>query len=144
MGRRRGIVSVGYEGRSLCDFLQLLKAQGVTTVFDIRELPLSRRKGFSKTALRTRLLEEGIEYAHLKFAGNPYRKQGATVRECLALYKRHLDANPDVVARTVDELKTRGRVAVLCFEREHDQCHRSILLNALEKSFSVGGLTRVE
>ncbi len=37
----------------------------------MRALPLSRRPGFSKTALRGALEEAGIEYVHLKALGTP-------------------------------------------------------------------------
>ena len=66
-------ISVGYEGRTPAEMVALLRAQRVSRVLDIRELPLSRRRGFSKTALAERLRKAGIEYRHLRFAGNPHR-----------------------------------------------------------------------
>jgi uncharacterized protein (DUF488 family) len=41
------VLTIGYEGVSLADFLATLKAAGVQLLLDIRELPISRRKGFS-------------------------------------------------------------------------------------------------
>ena len=58
------IVTIGYEGAEVADFLATLSQLGVTTLLDIRELPISRRKGFAKNALREGLLSVGIEYRH--------------------------------------------------------------------------------
>ena len=56
------ILTIGYEGASVEGFLQTLKASGVTQLLDVRELPLSRRKGFSKNALASMLILAGIGY----------------------------------------------------------------------------------
>ncbi len=48
---RLHILTIGYEGVSLTDFIATLKAHRVRQILDVRELPMSRRKGFSKTAL---------------------------------------------------------------------------------------------
>jgi len=52
--RRLQILTIGYEGTTLADFLATLKAAGVQSLLDIRELPNSRRKGFSKNAVEHR------------------------------------------------------------------------------------------
>lgn len=44
------LYTIGYEGRSLPQFIGLLKERGVQRLLDVRERPLSRRKGFSGTA----------------------------------------------------------------------------------------------
>jgi uncharacterized protein (DUF488 family) len=65
------LMTIGYEGTTLADFLNTLKAAGVDQLLDIRELPISRRKGFSKTALSTALAKKGIGYAHERALGSP-------------------------------------------------------------------------
>lgn len=53
---------------------------GVVTLVDVRLNPISRRRGLSKTALRTRLEEESIVYEHLPASGNPRdNRQGFSV-----------------------------------------------------------------
>jgi uncharacterized protein (DUF488 family) len=124
------IVSVGYEGRTPAELVALLQAHDVEKVIDVRELPLSRRKGFSKTPLSEVLRAAGIDYQHLRAAGNPHRHLKATPAVCLAKYSAHLAKHPEVVA-TVTTAIDGGRVALLCFERAHDACHRSRLLAAM-------------
>jgi uncharacterized protein (DUF488 family) len=124
------LVSIGYEQRTVEELIDLLKKHRVKKLLDVRELPLSRRKGFSKTALSLRLADAGIEYLHLRAAGNPYRHEGRNPEHCLQLYKAHLRKNPKIVETVADEI-TRSRIATLCYERQHARCHRSILVDAL-------------
>lgn len=127
------VVSIGYEGRSPEELLRLLLSSGVRKLLDVRELPLSRRKGFSKTPLARTLAEAGIEYRHLKYAGNPYRKLKKDIQECLRLYSNYLGANPDVVESVQREIED-GPVAMLCCERDPSICHRGLLLERLRIS----------
>lgn len=68
---RRGFISVGYEGRRIDEFVGDLRAREVTVVADVRLNAVSRRHGFSKTALREVLEAAGITYVHLRGLGNP-------------------------------------------------------------------------
>lgn len=137
------VISVGYERRSVDDLMKRLRAEGVKTLLDVRELPLSRRKGFSKTALREVLESNGIAYVHVREAGNPYRHLAADPERCLALYAKHVDRHPEVVRRVAGMLNGTP-TAMLCFEREHSHCHRSVLLDAIAKAgFSVS-VTKLE
>lgn len=65
------VFTIGYEGREIEDFVSRLKAFNITRLIDIREIPLSRKKGFSKSALKKRVEAENIEYVHLKMLGSP-------------------------------------------------------------------------
>ena len=124
------VFTIGYEGKTLDRFMLQLAATGVNRIVDVRALPLSRRRGFSKTALSEALASKGIEYVHLRQAGNPYRAEKDDIVRCLALYAAYLDAMPDVVADVEAALKGH-RAALLCFEADAEQCHRSIIAKRL-------------
>lgn len=126
------VVSLGYERRSIAELLALLTSHGVRKLVDVREAPVSRRPGFSKQALAAALAAVGIEYLHLRAAGNPHRKDGVDIMRCLALYRAHLAANREILDEVSAELDC-DVVAVLCYERDHECCHRSVLLNALNQ-----------
>lgn len=120
------LFTIGYGGRNVQTFITALKRARVDRVIDVRELPLSRKRGFSKRALHEALAKAGIEYVHLRVAGNPFRKEAADIERCLALYAGHLDDHPGVI----DEVRTaaRGhRAALLCAESDAASCHRSVL-----------------
>ncbi len=67
----RKLFTIGYEGLALDDFMRALKKAKIDLLLDVRELPISRRKGFSKTALGDALTEAGIRYRHEKLLGSP-------------------------------------------------------------------------
>ncbi len=129
------VVSVGYEGRSVSDLIEVLLAQGVAVLVDIRLTPISRKPGLSKTALSRALKAAGIAYVHHRELGNPkvnrdgYRSGES---ESLALYRRVLRSSEGRIAlKHVTELFDGGVVALLCFERNHDECHRHQVVEAL-------------
>jgi uncharacterized protein (DUF488 family) len=126
--------TIGYEGRQLADFIKLLVRERITHLVDIRELPLSRRKGFSKTPLREALGAANIEYIHLREAGNPYRHLKENVDHCLQLYRQHLTEHPEVVGLVAKALEGR-RAALLCFEAGARSCHRSIITDRLRRRY---------
>jgi hypothetical protein len=63
--------TIGYEGYDLDGFVGALRRAGIKQLLDIRDLPLSRRKGFSKSPLREALSDAGILYEHLRELGAP-------------------------------------------------------------------------
>ncbi len=65
------LFTFGYEGLAIDGFIARLKKAGVTVVVDVRELPLSRKKGFSKTAFAAALHDAGIGYTHVPTFGCP-------------------------------------------------------------------------
>jgi uncharacterized protein (DUF488 family) len=130
------IFTIGYEGATMAEFLSALKAAGVERVIDVRALPLSRRPGFSKTPLRNALAEAGIEYVHLKALGTPAegRAAGRAGRhsDLERIYAGQLEL-PEAMAQSAQmlELAAERPSALVCFEREPAQCHRSLLLDAV-------------
>ena len=122
------LFTVGYEGENLDAFLAKLKAAKVDRVIDIRAMPLSRKKGFSKTPLGAALAAIGIDYVHIRAAGNPYRKED----DLLVKYEMHLASVPEAVEEVADAARGH-RAALLCFESDPATCHRSILAPPVAK-----------
>ena len=132
------LFTIGYEGRDLDELLAMLASKNIKRVIDVRELPLSRRRGFSKTPLREALAGAGIEYVHLREAGNPFRKDKDVVprRELLASYRGHLDASRAVVTNVAEQVKGT-RAVLLCYEHDVAECHRSILAPRVARKLGV-------
>lgn len=122
--------TIGYERHTVESFLRTLVDREVDRVVDVRALPLSRRKGFSKTKLRDALAGVNIDYVHVRAAGNPYRQAKADVEKCLALYRSHLDTTPDALDEVRDAIVGR-RAALLCVEADCAGCHRSVIVERL-------------
>lgn len=137
MARRRGaLVSIGYEGRSVEDLLNAIIEHRVETLVDVRLTPLSRKPGLSKTRLAASAEGAGVCYVHLPALGNPKDnreafRDGRAREGCIRFSK--LMARPAAVA-AMDQLEALARdqrVAVLCFERDHERCHRQVIVNEL-------------
>jgi uncharacterized protein (DUF488 family) len=130
------IFTIGYEGTTVPEFVSVLRNAGVERVIDVRALPLSRRPGFSKSALRAALEEAGIEYVHLKALGTP--SEGRTAAragrhaDMARIYAGQLEL-PEAIAQSalMLELAKEKASALLCMEREPAHCHRTLLLNAV-------------
>ncbi len=54
--------SLGYEQSESADYVRRLREHKVWVVVDVRDLPVSRKRGFSKSQLRETLANAGIEY----------------------------------------------------------------------------------
>jgi len=63
--------TLGYEGLTIEAFITLLQTAQVKTVVDVRELPLSRKKGFSKPTFCAALSAHGVAYMHMPALGCP-------------------------------------------------------------------------
>ena len=130
------IFTIGYEGATVSEFIAALKRVAVERVIDVRALPLSRRPGFSKSALRAALDEAGIEYVHLKALGTPADGRAAARAgrhaELERIYAGQLEL-PEAMMQGAQmlELAREKPSALLCMEREPAHCHRTLLLNAV-------------
>ncbi|WP_396912834.1 DUF488 family protein [Mycolicibacterium sp.] len=132
------LVSIGYEGKSVDDLVAQLLEQGVRVLVDVRLTPLSRKPGLSKTKLSEALAAVGISYVHHRALGNPKDNRAgfrAGEPESRARYRDVLEtaAATDALAH-VTELLDGGVVALLCFEQDHSECHRDIVVRRLMKA----------
>ncbi|MGE0422459.1 MAG: DUF488 family protein [Reyranellaceae bacterium] len=126
------LMTIGYENAALGDFLDTLVGIRVGTVIDIRELPLSRRAGFSKSTLSAALAARGIDYVHLRGLGDPKEGREAAragdYRTFVQIFRRHLRtaiAKSDL--ERACELVQSERVCLLCYELDAARCHRTIV-----------------
>jgi len=132
----RTLVTIGYEGRTIDAFVAELREAGIDVLVDVRELPLSRKPGFSKRRLSEELASAGIDYVHMRTLGSP-----RAVRRRLhddgdypaffAAYADHLDGQ-DTAIRQLLALVETARVCLMCYEADPSRCHRSVLATRLE------------
>jgi len=126
------IATVGYEDSTPADFDRTLIEAKIDCVVDVRAVPVSRKKGFSKTALRDRLEGSGIAYLHLRALGDPKPGRDAARAGNLDAFRRIFFAHMETPAAQVELIQLRGlvaerRIALLCYEADHTQCHRAIV-----------------
>lgn len=129
-GRR--IFTIGYEGATQPELVAALEAAGVKQVIDVRAVPLSRKPGFSKNVLAAGLKEAGIGYVHLKALGTPPAGREAARKGRMAemerIYAVQLETpEAGAEAARMIALAEETPSALLCFERDPAQCHRTPL-----------------
>src|SRR5258708_6569973 len=116
----RKFFTIGYTGFSLDEFIQKLSGSGVECLIDVREIPISRKRGFSKSALKERLETFGIEYQHFRLLGSP-RPLRVEVRRTEDFNKfflgvsRHLsEADSQRQVADAIEVVRRARSCLMC------------------------------
>ncbi|MBL6078183.1 DUF488 domain-containing protein [Belnapia sp. T18] len=136
------LATIGYEGVVLDEFIAALKEEGIKRLLDVRELPLSRRRGFSKTALSAALADAGIDYVHLRGLGDPKPGRDAARSGDMALFRkifrRHMRSERALADLAIASHLVADKVSCLmCFERDHNGCHRSIVADAISATLPV-------
>ena len=131
------LYTIGYEGRDIDEFVSVLKDNRITRLIDVREIPFSRKKGFSKSRLNDRLQNENIEYVHIKALGSPKE-----IRNKLKTdwdYKSFFDAFSEYLHRNWWAIEDAYRYladgvnCIMCFESRAQQCHRSTVAQKIKE-----------
>ena len=130
------VFTIGYEGATQPEVIKALQEAGVTLLADVRAVPLSRRPGFSKNILAAGLREAGIDYIGLKALGTPPEGREAARRgdhaRLALVYAGQLELPAAMLqGAQLREMVAEQPTALLCFERDPQGCHRSLLIKAM-------------
>ncbi len=135
------IATIGYEGRTLESYLNELLGSGVTILCDVRRNAISRKYGFSKGTLSKGCEGVGIRYEHLPELGiaSDQRRSLETQADYDALFadyeRESLPQQGPALAKIREWVRSGERVALTCYERLPEQCHRHCVAEALEREF---------
>jgi uncharacterized protein (DUF488 family) len=125
-----GIITLGYEGRKIDQFLDILQGNNISTLIDVRNNPFSMKPGFSKNQLATELKTIGVTYLHLPELGiESHRRKNLTkdgLHSLFQSYERELDSKENYLIR-IKELAQKEKVALMCFEARETDCHRGVI-----------------
>jgi uncharacterized protein (DUF488 family) len=127
------LYTVGYEGCDIDEFTDFLKKKKIQLIADLRKNPVSRKKGFSKNKMAEQLKLRKIDYMHLPGLGTPsaWRKleaQGKITRK--KMFEEYVDKIIPQGSKEIDALRNlmkEKRVALLCYEADPTDCHRSFV-----------------
>jgi hypothetical protein len=145
---RGQLSTIGYEGRCLEEYLNLLLRAGVTLLCDVRRNPLSRKYGFSKKSLANACAGVGIRYEHLPELGieSENRKGLMTEADYHALFARYrrdwLPNQPDALSRVLKWIRDGESVALTCYEHRAQLCHRHCVAEAVLQTGGDLGVVR--
>lgn len=133
------VFTIGYEKRDGDQLFAALLEAEVDVLVDVRQRAMSRKADFRGGSLARRCQDAGIEYHAMSSLGSTdelrdqLRETGDFKRfakrfESLARRKMN------VGLQELADLASQKRIALLCYERCHHECHRSVLGSLLHES----------
>lgn len=132
---RVSLFTIGYQGRSLEAFLDVLANNAIDVLLDIRRTPWSHKPGFRKARLAEAVVGRAIEYVHRPELGSDRElrqrlRDTADFGEFAHAYRNRLIEHFEAIEATFVNLRGQ-RVCLLCLEANPDECHRSVLADHL-------------
>ena len=130
------LFTIGYEGKSIERFMNILIQNDVRLLCDVRKNPLSRKFGFSRGKLKHIAENVGIRYVHVPDLGIDSSKRSSldSVEDYQSLfrdYARSLSTLEPQLESLYSLLCSNTRIALMCFEREPEMCHRHVIRDYL-------------
>jgi hypothetical protein len=126
--------TVGHSTAGIESFLDLLRAQKIDAVADVRSAPYSARMPwFSESALAPNLKGSGIQYLWIgdQLGGRPidpshYDDEGH------ALYGLMSETSPfEIGIERIEGAASKFRLAIMCSEEDPKDCHRNTLIGTV-------------
>lgn len=131
------LFTIGYEGLSLEQYIKKLIIYDVHTLCDVRKNAYSQKYGFSKYTLEKACSGVDIRYIHVPQLGieSDKRQDLRSQKDYDILFDEYerttLMENKEFLMKVRSIIDTDKRVALTCFEKDPNQCHRSRVANAL-------------
>lgn len=130
------VFTIGYEGRTGPNLIAALQDAGVDVLVDVRQRAMSRRADFRGKALAALCDASGIEYLGMPDLGSTddLRDElhaSGDIAAFMKQFKRHARKSCADGLRRLSDLVASKTVALLCYERCHDECHRSVVAQML-------------
>jgi uncharacterized protein (DUF488 family) len=132
---RTGITTIGYEGASIDEFLMTLTRDKIQVLVDVRNNPWSMKYGFTKHTLQSLCEKMNIRYLGIPALGIPgnLRKNLTTkddYKHLFMTYATYLKTQEENLTKLI-ALSKNQRIALMCFEKDPQYCHRHILAEQL-------------
>lgn len=131
-----GIITVGYEGEDIDQFLNKLILSRVTLLIDVRYNPFSMKYAFNKNKLSVYLQKIGIRYLHFPELGIPgnFRKgieSSSDYKSLFQMYKKEILPKSAEKLSEIITMSASDRIALMCFEKDVGRCHRGVISERL-------------
>jgi uncharacterized protein (DUF488 family) len=125
------IWTIGHSNHTFEHFAKLLQAEGIEVVVDVRSYPYSRiAPHFNRDELGSAMAERGVRYLFMgeELGGRPTREEHYDARGH-ALYgpMSEEESFNGAIDRLIDGAG-RYRIALVCSEGDHHDCHRRLLV----------------
>ena len=136
------LFTIGYEGKSIESFINTLIKNSIKVLIDVRRNPLSRKFGFSKNKLKQITETAGMNYIHLPELGIESDKRSSleSMDDYIQLfnnYKKTLNSHISDIDYIYSILCSKNRIALMCYEKNPDMCHRHVVRDYVKTRYSV-------
>jgi len=131
-GNGTTVFTIGYEKRNGDELISLLLDAGVDVLVDVREKPMSRKSDFRGKVLDKNCGEAGICYLNIPELGSTgsmrtFLKETGNIKTFLRRYRKHAEKKSGKHISQLTKMVKQKSVALLCYERCHDDCHRKVV-----------------
>ena len=133
------IFTIGYESKSIDFYLNELVENNIKMLCDVRKNPLSMKYGFSKKQLSNYCKKVGVDYMHIAGLGiDSEKRQNLNSKKDYKIlfneYEKSLSTKSELLTQVEQLLHKYVRIALTCFEKDHESCHRSCITNFLHEN----------
>ena len=126
------VYSAGYEGETIDHFFNKIIKNGIKNIIDIRNNPVSRKYGFSKSQLVNNCSGLGLSYYEFPELGiiSDKRKKLKTFADYKSLlddYEKIIIESQNSSIKKVENIIKNHPSVLICFEKDYNYCHRNRL-----------------
>jgi len=131
------LFTIGYEGVSLEMYINKLILNDVKVLCDVRKNSYSQKWGFSKATLQDACEKVGIKFIHIPQLGIESNERQelnglADYKKLFASYEvTTLVENNKFLLDLAGIVASNNRVALTCFEKDVQMCHRGVIASQL-------------
>lgn len=125
------LFTIGYEGKTLEQYINLLIINDVHLLCDVRKNAYSQKYGFSKSQLEKACVGVGIKYVHIPQLGieSEFRQDLRSQKDYDNLFEFYeentLKQNQEYLLKVSELIDSEKRIALTCFEHNPKECHRA-------------------
>jgi uncharacterized protein (DUF488 family) len=127
------IFTIGHSNHKIEKFIELLKANNIDTIADVRSSPYSKyNPQFNKENLKSELEKYDIKYVFMgKELGARRTEPEVIDRNGKVNFEkvRNLNSFKEGINRLKEGMKKGFRIAIMCSEKEPLECHRFSLIS---------------
>ncbi len=132
------VFTIGYEERTIDEFLGRLKKHGITTLIDVREIPYSRKRDFSKSRLSEHLQYAGVKYIHVGKLGSPKPLREKLYKDknydsFFEGYRTYLETLNGDMKELYEKVIADNISCFMCMERDPLKCHRIVVAKKMKE-----------
>lgn len=135
--------TIGYEGKTIDKYLQILIQNHINAIIDVRKNPSSMKFNFTKKKFSEHLKRVDIDYINIPELGIESNRRAKLetdedYKNIFDYYEKNTLVNQvSNLKNLYDILNNKKRIALTCFEKDSNYCHRHIISDYFEAHHNI-------